>query len=644
MNIVPLIEANGWELYRNKNGTFSVKTPYENDLGLLRAQHPAFIHLDIYGKHKAPDIKFQHLKKARELLWPDRLWHDWTKRRYEAHCHGYNFISQAGGASKGKSADWAEIAVLFYFSNPLENNVTVASTTLASLKGRIWGYITDMVRTMAVQPQYTYKSSPSPMILPVTPSHLIKRKGRGAIEEDTLHGMFAVTAKVGDAYSAIATWIGKHPKNKILLVLDEGTDMPISILDAVPNLNSHPEKFQLAIIGNSKSTQDMHGLLSTPRAGWDAISPDFDEWPTTQSNGICQYFNPYRCPAILHPDAEMREKLSKFLIGKENLHQKEIELGTDSENFYRMVLGFWKSKSTDDTTVSDKFLKDFSPRKKVQWSGYFPIQRVAGFDFAISQDGDNPILRIANVGHDMDGSVKIDLAGESSIFKLQMLAIADKSYELQIADQIIEILQRYGVPLSNLAIDITGQGRAIGEVIRLRNEQKGYPIGIGFPLKIYSMSQHNKNKRKESAFDIVPMSTHELWNDIRAYIEKDSIRGMDEKTIYQLTNRQIQRKNDKSFLEPKKEYKKRMSAIGNAHSPDEADATGLLIQVVKQRLGIIPGTVWKSPEKQQVQGYLDKVHAMAQEQNRVVVPKPVVMPAVNFADGGLEKFAKGYRH
>ena len=89
-----------------------------------------------------------------------------------------------------------------------------------------------------------------------------------------------------------------------------------------------------------------------------------------------------------------------------------------------MVLGFWKTRSTDDTTVSDKFLKDFSPRKKVQWSGYFPIQRVAGFDFAISQDGDNPILRIANVGHDMDGSVKIDLAGESSIFKLQMLAIA----------------------------------------------------------------------------------------------------------------------------------------------------------------------------------------------------------------------------
>jgi len=636
-----LIQAEGWTLYKNpKKGKdpYLVKTPYEDDIGPLKAKHPAFLHLEIYAKHKLPSVKFQHLKKARDIFWPDKIWHDWTKRRYEAHCQGYNFITQAGGGSKGKSHDWAEIAVLFYFSNPLENNVTVASTTLASLKGRIWGYITEMVRTMAVQPQYTYTSSPTPQILPVINKDNLKASGRGKIDKDTLHGMFAVAAKVGDSYQVISTWIGKHPKNKILLVLDEGTEMPISILDAVPNLNSHPEKFQLAAIGNSRSTQDLHGLLSTPANGWDSVSIDLDEWKTTQNNGICQYFNPYRCPAIIDPDPVRRKLLSKFLIGEDNLKQKELDLGTDSENFYRMVLGFWKSMSTEDTTVSDKFLKDFSPRKKVQWSGYYPIHRVAGFDFAISQDGDNPLLRIANVGHDLDGTVKVDFAGESSIFKLQMLAIADKSFELQLADQIIEILMRYGVTLNNLAIDITGQGRAIGEVIRLRNEQKGYPLGIGFPLKIYSMSQHNKTKRKESAFDIVPMSVHELYTDIRTYIEKDSIRGLDEVTIRQLTNRQIIRKNDKSMLESKKDYKKRMAAIGQAHSPDEADASALAIQVVKQRLGIMPGTIWKTPDSEKAQGYLDKVHAMSAQQQVVVRAAPV-MPKVSFSRG-LESYAK----
>lgn len=961
MDIPQLIRNEGWTLYQdNKKGKLSylVKTPYEDDIGPLKAKHPAFLHLDIYAKCKLPSTKFQHLKSARTFFWPTRIWHDWTRRRYEAHCEGYNFITQAGGASAAKaqpltakiatpdgwstmgemrigsiicstkgipqavtaihpqglrdiyevkfsdgsitevtgdhlwsvkskkdrdkyrpgkilstleiknqikraysipshdptqgydakplwidpwllgyyigngsfshkkssptitcptlelankikskwdnvyikkysdrncyhvgirglraafrsipklafkksttksippnylygsietrtallqglidsdgtkppriasgttitfsnellrnqtaqiarslgyfvstskskkthyvksgerikcqdayslyinknnrhrviisislkrkdycqcitvsspdhlyltddyivthnSADWAEIGTLFYFSNPLENNCTVASTTLASLKGRIWGYITELVRTMEIQPQYKYTSSPTPQILPIVPADQLKKKGRGAIEDDTLHGMFAVTAKPGDDFKVISTWIGKHPKNKILIILDEGTEMPMIITDAFPNLNSHPDKFQLACIGNSKSWQDLHGLLSFPENGLDSVSPDLDEWKTKQPNGICQYFNPYRCPAITDPDPERRAILSTFLIGEENLKQKEIELGTDSENFYRMVLGFWKSKATDDTTVSDKFLKDFSPRKKVQWSGFYPIHRVAGFDFAISQDGDSPILRIANVGHDIDGGVKIDFAGESGIFKLVMQAITDKSYELQIADQIIDILTRYGVKLHDLGIDITGQGRAIGEVIRLRNEQKGYPLGIGFPLKIYAMSQHNKTKRKESAFDIMPMSTHELWNDIRAYIELDSIRGLDDKTISQLTNRLIVRKNDKSMLESKKDYKKRMSAIGNPHSPDEADATAIAIQVVKQRMGIMPGTKWKTPEKEQSSSFLDKLFAMSVQQ-KVTVRPPIQMPKVSFSKG-IESYAR----
>lgn len=646
MDIPKLIQSEGWQIVQElKNGkpSYKVRTPYETTLGLLPLRHPAFIHLEIYGKHKLPEVKFQHLKKARDYFWPDKIWHDWTRRRYEAHCKGYNYISQAGGASCAKSHDWAEIAVLFYFSNPLENNVTVASTTLASLKGRIWGYITEMVRTMAIQPQYTYSSSPNPTILPVINKGA--KKPRGQIDKDTLHGMFAVAAKKGDAYATISNWIGKHPKNKMLLILDEGTEMPIAITDAFPNLDSHPEKFQLAIIANSASWQDLHGLLSTPKNGVDSISTDLDEWPTKQPNGICQYFNPYRCPAITDPDPERRAILSRFLIGADNLARKEIEIGKDSENFYRMVLGFWKSKSTDETTVSDKFLNDFSPRKKVQWSGYYPIQRVAGFDFAISQDGDNPLLRIANIGHDIDGSVKIDFEGTASIFKLQLKAISNVSLELQIADQVIDILSRYGITLNNLAIDVTGQGRAIGEVIRLQNEKKGYPLGIGFPLKIYSMSQHNKTKRKESAWDLVPISMQELWDDVRAYIERDSIRGLDDFTISQFTNRLIVKEGDKSRLESKKEYKRRMSTIGNAHSPDEADATSLAVQIVKQRLGILPGTIWRTPENTQPQSYIDKVNALGiqqQQQQRTAIRSRIVAPSTSF-NVGIESYAKHRR-
>lgn len=642
MEIVKLIKDQGWKIIcKEENGknSYLVKTPYEDDIGLLNLRHPAWLHLELYRKLTVPDLKYQHLKKARDIFWPTKIWHDWTERRFRAHCEDWNFISQAGGGSKGKSYDWADIAILFYFANPLERRVTVASTTLASLKGRVWGYLTASIKDMRIQPQYTYKVSPNPQVLPIIPDHLVKAKGRGKITDDTLHGMFAVTARLGDDDQAVASWIGYHPKDKLLVILDEGTDMPMSITNTFANLNSHPEKFQLAIIGNSKSTNDMHGVLSTPLNGWDSVSIDIEQWRTVQPNGICQYFNPYRCPAITHPDPEMRKTLSRFLIGKENLQQKERELGVDSEQFYRFVLGFWKSKSTENTTVSDKFLKDFSPRKAIQWSGYYPIQRVASFDFAISQDGDNPMISIANVGQDIDGGVKVDFAGSTSLFKLHLSAIADKSFERQLAEQVVDLLTRYGVKMTNFAIDVTGQGRAIGEVIMMVNEKKGYPLGIGTPLKIYSMSQHNKNKRKESAPDLCPMSTHELYLDFRSYIEKDSIRGLDETTINQLVNRQIERKGDRVFLESKKDYKRRMSAIGNPHSPDEADARALCIQVVKQRLGIYPGLKWKTPEREQAQGYFNKIYAMAREMQKPVSNVKPALPKISFSKG-LEHYAK----
>jgi len=649
MSVTQLIQSQGWSIVtKNENGkdAYYVKTQYEKELGLLKLRHPAWLHLEIYAKHTIPEVKYQHMKVAHDILWPNEIWHSWTERRFKVHCgvgaqalSGYNFIVQAGGGSKAKSYDWGKIAPLFYFANPEQRTVTVASTTLASLKGRVWGYLTEFVRTMSVTPKYNYTKSPSPAFLPIVSDGKEKKKKRGNVEESTLHGMFAVTAKLGDDDQAIANWIGKHPKDKMLLILDEGNYMPMSITNAFSNLNSHPEKFQLCIIANSKSVSDLHGSLATPKNGWDSVSIDLDEWVTVYANGICQYFNPYKCPAITHPDPVIREKLGKFLISAENLKRKEQELGTDSEDFYRMVLGFWKNRSTEMVTVSEKFLKEMSPRKAIQWSGYYPIQRVAGFDFAISTDGDNPILRVADVGHDLDGGVKINFSGLSSIFKLQLVAITDKSFEKQISEKIVDLLIRYNVKITNLAVDVTGQGRAIAECICYENEKRGYPLGIGYPLKVYSMSAHNKNKRKESAPDLLPISTNDLYNDFRTYIEKDSIRGLDEIVIKQLTHRQIIKKGDKVFLESKKDYKRRMSAIGDPHSPDEADASALIVQVVKLRLGIPAGLKWKNPQREEARAHMDKVFAMSRQGIDASNSAKPSRPKTNFA-AGLENYAK----
>lgn len=595
MNLFELNKEAGWKVEKHGD-IYKVRTQYD-EIQPLKFQHPCLVHLELYRYLSDPAKKYDHLKLAHDILWPQTVWHEWTERRFRTFCEPWNYITLAAGASASKSYDIAKYGILFWYAAPSERNVTVASVTQASLLTRVWGYLTAHIKDMAVKLPYKYLKAGAPKILLEEP-----QSGKNKIDDDTLHGIFAVTAKQGDSDQAIGTWIGKHPIDMILLVLDECTNMPMSITSATPNLDSHPKKFQLIGIGNSDSTLDLHGTLSTPECGWHTISIDLQSWRTTQRNGICMYFNPYESPAITHPDPEMRKILGNFLISKEILEQKEKELGKDSDKFYRWVLGFWKNRNLDDTVVTEAFLNDktFYTGGKAEWSGFFPLMRVASLDPSFSAGGDKCIFRMATVGHSMTNKVKIDLNEARTMHEIPLSATSEVPLEKQLGLKCIEYMKHYNIKMENLAIDVTGQGRAIAQVIVLLNEIQGFPLGHGAPLKIYSMSPHNLTKNKKSASDILPYNAFLLWMELRGYLEQGDITGLDERTRYQLTNRQIlyteSRGKRIARLESKLEYKRRMSAIGNHHSPDEADAAALIVQVVKRRLGIEPGTLWNPPK------------------------------------------------
>ena len=634
MDLITLIQDTGWKV-REHNGKHVVITPYENEIGPLPIKHPVLLHLDLYRKLSSSDRRYDHMISAHNMLWPESILHEWTERRFRVHCENFNYITLAAGASASKSYDIAKLAILFWYANPQERNVTIASVTLSSLMTRVWGYLTSHIRTMAVPLPYKYFRSNPPKILFELPS-----QGRNKIEDDTLHGIFSVTAKIGDSDQAIATWIGKHPKDRILIILDECTDMPMAITKSFGNLNSHPEKFQLIGIGNSNSTMDLHGVLSTPKNGWDSVSIELQQWDTVQPRGTCLYFSPYESPAITDPDPKRRAVLEKFLMGESNLIQKEAELGKESEQFYRWVLGFWKSRSSERTVFTEKFLKDdiFYQSGRPEWSGLYPLIKVAGLDFAISIGGDKCLLRIAHVGHTIDGKIKIDFGEETRLFVLYLTVSSPHSLERQIAEQTIDILTQHRVSLDHLAIDCTGQGRAIGEVIALLNTLRHHPLGFGQPMKIYSMSPHNTTKKKNSAPDIMPMSAETLWLELREYAERGHLSGLDGAAQYQLTNRRYISDETggklRERLESKQEYKQRMSAIGFSHSPDEADAAALIIQLVKKRLGIQPGDVWNhKPGPQDQYGYEKLQVHLAEKEKKYKTLQP------DFS-GGLEVYVK----
>ena len=540
--------------------------------------HPFAIHAKLYRESKNSEEKYLHIKAMHDYAWPHLIptWNYWDERRLQAHCNGHNYITYAGGASTGKSHMAARIAILFWLAAPNKRTVIVASTTLESATTRIWGYITRLLSELAIQYPYRYFRGNCPKVL--------------YDKNDPIHGMYAVAAGRGTDEQTISNWIGKHPKEAIMVVLDEATDLNPAILKSLPNLEAGGVEFSCIAIGNSASKFDLHGALSTPLATWNSVDPYKDnKWDTTQKNGICLFFSCYESPAIHEGDPIKKALLERFFVTQEQIEEKEKLYGKESDSFWRMVIGFWKLDSTEETVISKLFIDDFRVFEKAEWAGVDKLKVIAGLDPAFSTGGDQCILRLAILGQDVTGKIILDFRGNELLFKIPITAHSKDSADIQIAKKVISILKDYGVRLADLAIDANGQGRALGEVIRL---QAG---ALDVPIKIYCTKS---GQLAVKSFDVTIKNPYELWFCFRDFIQNKQIRGLDNITIYQLTTRQVHYKNGKASLEQKKDYKNRMGAImpSLARSPDEADAAALCLQVAIINYGFHAGQMVRKKE------------------------------------------------
>lgn len=604
-----LIKKEGWRLITENGEEFIIAEGQK-----FPKAHPLAIHLRLYRDATNPETKYMHMRAAHDYLWPTTVWHYWTERRFREHCNGWNYITFAGGASTSKSYDAAKIAILFWLGDPGHRAVVVASTSLESLNTRIWGYVTKLINESAFKNFHYFRSNP--------PKILYSKK-------DTIHGMFAVAAKKGDDDAAISGWIGRHPSNGLMMILDEATDMPHALMKAFPNLESGQETFQCIAIGNSLSKYDLHGAMSTPKLGWKTVDPMRDnKWETNQKNGICLFFSCYESPAIFETDPERKKRLGRFLITKELIDEKKKQLGAETDSFYRFVLGFWRTDAADDAVISKAFMEEYNVFVKSEWSGLYPLHMVAGLDPAFSVGGDSCILRLAVIGQNTRGQVVLDFRGEDLLFKIPISAVSDDSIELQIADRVIEIMKRYNVRIQDLYIDANGQGRALGEVIKLRAGS------LVPPFKIYSARQ---GSNQVNSFDVIVMTPYELYFAFRDYIQNGQIKGVDFVTANQITSRLVVIKNGKPKLETKAEFKNRMGTImpSLAHSPDEADAATLALQSAIRNYGFSPG---QARDLQRIEGFAhEKMFAFLELQKQDIAESQVRRgPPVAKFDSGLE--------
>lgn len=583
---VRLAEERGWGIIRRELSPEQIIDGEEEWYVLaggreLPLAHPWKIHLRIYRDTTDPEERYVNLIAAHHLLWPqyEETWTEWDERTFRAHCEGYTPIVLAGGAGIGKSHRLARIAIEFWLSDPKKNAVLVASTSVDSLESRIWGYVVKLMaeakKRFGIQAE-NMRAKPPKILHPAC--------------EDKIHGMFAIPIKRGDDETTLSSVIGRHPDKKMMVMLDEGTDMPHAAMKAVPNWEKSVEFFQLWIAGNSSDKTDLHGACSTPRAGWDTIDYQRDNsWPTVYNRGICLYFNPYKSPAITEKDDVRRAKLNRFLINTAGIEQAIEDYGTESPSFYRFCLGFWAPDNIAATIATQKFLNEQKVRSMAEWSGLSAMHIVAGIDPAFSIGSKGCLLRFGILGWTAQGRMTLDFRKEELLRRIEVRVVDEKSSERQIAEQILMHLREMGVPLSSTSIDCSGQGRVLGDLIHALAPEE--PQGMIKIMSIGGLGKDGGSKDEREKTGIILATPTDLWFGFREFVDNLQIAGVDDVAFEQITNRMIVTKNGKQRIETKPDYIARMNSVNPklARSPDEADTVMLCVRAAQIRFGFCPG-------------------------------------------------------
>lgn len=501
---------------------------------------------------------------AMRELWKEDVYrvNQWTERRVRGFCEEETgFITLWGPSSAGKSADIAAIILTHWLSAPMITTCTVCSTTRSALVQRIFGEIVRLYLAIEGAPG-EYKVSQTAIVLG---------------DENTKNGIFGVAVQMGSVKDAMSNMVGKHNRRNVL-VIDEMQGTREAAVEAVSNLQGG-EDFHFVGIGNPESRLDPLGRYSEPVDGWDSIDQSKEWWRTKW--GRCIFFDGRKSPAIVEKDGE---KKYPYLLKKKDVEQRARWYGENSPRFWSQTIGFIPPEGLLRTIFSESFFIKHRMMDPVEWGDGWQI--VAGLDPSFSSGGDRCVLSFAKVGRDKTGVTKIMF---SETVDIPMELKGDEPLSYSTARQVMEQCKRMGVEPTNLAIDTSGTQTALADIIETEWGKGVMRVSFGSkPSELAVSTEESATARERYANRVT-----ELWHNMYQYGRHGHIAGVEIDTMKEFCGRLLLDKINPVCVEPKTAMKSRIG-----QSPDDADSKVVLLALVRERLGIVPGCDGRKEETQ----------------------------------------------
>jgi len=503
--------------------------------------------------------KFQHFKNVVETLWPYHktrnksgfCWHPWAERMIQAACE-QDYLAVSGPKSSGKTAAFAMWGLVNWLCAPHETLVLVTSTSIREARKRLWGGIRERF-----------------LQVPGFPGKLIDSMGKIILTEGDSSDRSSITlvpSSPDKEKEATAKLIGLK-NQRVFLIIDEATDVTNSVFEAISNLNSNPT-FQCIALGNFASQYDPFGMFAAPVGGWNSVTVDKEEWKTKL--GLCLHLDGTKTPNVEHDDAW------PFLLTTKQLKHAEDHDGEHSISFWRFIRSFPAPGGAEASIYSEADFRKFEVDKAPKWIE--PPKVVAGLDPSFTNGGDRTVLYFLEYGRTEEAGPTVNFK-EFTIIRENVNDPQPRNF--QVAKQVMTECQKHGVPPEYLAVDATGAGDPLCDIISELWSPRILRVKFGERPSTLPISSTSMVESKDKYSNKVT----ELWFGGVEFMRSGQLKGVVPELARELTSRRYTTMaGGKLVVETKRDYKSR---IGK--SPDLADAAFVGLECVRLRVGAMAG-------------------------------------------------------
>lgn len=522
----------------------------------------------LIGFYHSPSLKEKeyYFWRICDMLWnhdgvaePLMVRHPWAEEIIQAALKN-KYVAIGGAASSGKSHTMAAWGIVNWLARPDETLILLTSTTLREARKRIWGSVISLLSVMRGAP-FKIRDSIGNVAYIDENGTLFERAG-----------LSLIAAEKSKTREAVGKFIGIKQK-RVFLIADELSELSEAILQAgLSNLSKNPY-FSLVGMSNPSSRFDAFGVWSTPQDTWEKINTEVDDTWETKWGGTYIRLDGERSPNII-----AGENKYPWLPTLEKVEEDAELLGAKSRGYMRMVRAVFFDSDDSETVYTESELIDSGSMSTVQWSTK-PVN-IAGFDPAFTTDGDRSILYFGKVGMDDSGQFVCELTKPVQINDDATNKAVPRSY--QIARLVKEECDKREVLASNLAIDATGAGQPLADV--LAQEFGGDILRVSFGGK--ASDKRVSVRSKNIGHEIYVNRVSELWFIGKELCRTRQLFGISADLVKEITNRNYDivktGSNLRMKLESKVEYKARFG-----QSPDLADAAFLCVDLARQRHGLV---------------------------------------------------------